>query len=190
VSRLRAVLHPADTGRSVQLATGGGGYMLRADPLCIDAHRFRALVEQARRCAKNADRLSLLRRAMTLWHGAALADAGPLDTVDRLTRGLAEERLAAEEERVDAELHTGNHLGVLGTLVELVAQHPYRQRLVAQLMLAQYRAGLIADALATYRAAREAMVSGIGLDPGRQLRELEGAILRGDPRLDVPAMTW
>ncbi|MGN9911157.1 AfsR/SARP family transcriptional regulator [Phytohabitans sp. LJ34] len=185
ISRLRAVLRPGQ----VELAGHGDGYALHADPHCVDVHRFRVLVTQALECAVQADRLGPLRRALAMWRGAALTGAGPPEVVERLTHRLAQERLAAEEERVDAELHTGNHLGVLGTLVELVAQHPYRQRLVGQLMLAQYRAGLIADALATYRAARAAMAGGTGLDPGRGLRELEHAILRGDPRLDLYSTT-
>jgi ABC-2 type transport system ATP-binding protein len=190
ISRLRATLHLGQDGWPIELATRGRGYMLRADPQCIDVHRFRTLVEQARESARHADRVGPLRRALALWRGSALADAGPPDAIDRLTHGLSQERLAAEEERADAELHVGNHLGILGLLVELVAQHPYRQRLVAQLMLAQYRAGLIADALATYRATRAAMASDVGLDPGRRLRELEHAILRGDPHLDLPAASW
>jgi DNA-binding SARP family transcriptional activator len=187
VSGLRMALRLGQGGRPVELATQGRGYTLRADPQCVDVHRFRALVQEAREAARYADRLGSLRRALALWRGAPLADAGPPEIVDRLTCGLTQERLAAEEERVDAELHVGNHTGVLGTLVEMVAQHPHRQRLVGQLMLAQYRSGLITDALATYRAARAAMAGDTGLDPGRRLRELESAILRGDPSLDPPA---
>jgi DNA-binding SARP family transcriptional activator len=190
VSRLRAALRPGHGGRLVELATQGRGYALRADPQCVDVHRFRALVLQARASARHADRLGPLRQALALWRGTPLADAGPPEVVDRLTHGLTQERLAAEEERIDAELHVGNHAGVLGTLVELVAQHQHRQRLVGQLMLAQYRSGLIADALATYRAARAAMAGDMGLDPGRRLRALEHAILRGDPDLDLPATSW
>lgn len=190
ISRLRAVLGHCADGRHVELATHGRGYALHADPQCVDVHRFRALVQQARECARPGERLGALRRALALWRGAALTDAGPPDVIDRITNGLAQERLGAEEERVEAELHVGNHLGILGALVELAAQHPYRQRLVGQLMLAQYRAGLVADALATYRAARTAMANDIGLDPGLRLRELEHAILRGDPHLDRPAASW
>ncbi|MEJ3749951.1 BTAD domain-containing putative transcriptional regulator [Actinomycetes bacterium KLBMP 9797] len=187
ISRLRAVLRRGTGGRHVELATQGSGYTLHADPQCVDVHRFRALIQEARECVRHADRLGPLRRALALWRGAPLTNAGPPDVVDRLTHRLTQEWLAAEEERADAELHVGNHVGILGTLVELVAQHPYRQRLVGQLMLAQYRAGLVADALATYRAARAAMASDTGLDPGRRLRELERAILRADPDLDLPA---
>lgn len=191
ISRLRGVLRLGAGGRPVELATQGRGYTLRADPQCVDVHRFRAFVQQARESPRHAaERLASLRRALALWRGTPLADAGSPEVVDRLTHGLAQERLAAEEDRVDAELHVGNHAGILGTLIELVAQYPHRQRLVGQLMLAQYRCGLVADALATYRAARAAIAGDIGLDPGRRLRELEHAILRGDPNLDRPGTTW
>lgn len=185
ISRLRAVLRAARTGDTMALTTQGDGYGLRGDPLRIDAHLFRDLLDRARRCARDADRVSLLHQALSLWRGPALAGVGPAEDTDRLTRGLAEDRLAAEEECVDAELQSGNHRRVLGGLLELVARHPYRQRSVAQLMIAQYRSGLTADALATYRTASTAMARDMGLDPGRHLRDLERAILRGDPRLDA-----
>jgi ABC-2 type transport system ATP-binding protein len=186
VSRLRATLRANRTDDSVAVVTRGDGYVLCIDPLSVDAHLFRELVEQARRRGRDADRVSLLRRALRLWRGPALAGAGAPEVTDRLACGLMEERLAAEEECVEAELRAGNHRGVLGRLLDLVARYPYRQRFVAQLMLAQYRAGLTAEALDTYRAARAALARDIGLDPDRRLRELEQAILRADPRLDHP----
>nr|MDT0659076.1 AfsR/SARP family transcriptional regulator [Micromonospora sp. DSM 115978] len=185
ISRLRAVLRATRGAEAVALTTQGDGYALRGDPLIVDAHLFRDLLGRARRSVRDTDRVSLLRQALALWRGPALAGVGAPEITDTLTRGLTEERLAAEEECVDAELRAGNHLGVLGGLVELVARHPHRQRSVAQLMIAQYRAGLTADALATYRSARTAMARDIGLDPGRHLRDLEQAILRGDPGLDA-----
>jgi len=187
ISRLRTVLAAAGTGGAVQLVTEGCGYVLRLNPLNVDAHHFRALIEQARCYALDADKVSLLRRALRLWRGPALANAGAPEVADQLTRGLTEDRLAAEEECLDAELRIGNHLAVLGALVDLVAQHPYRQRFAAQLMIAQYRAGRPADALATYRTTRAALVRDLGLDPERRLRDLAGAIVRGDPWLDLPA---
>jgi ABC-2 type transport system ATP-binding protein len=163
--------------------------VLRLNPSNVDVHRFRALVRQARCCAVDADKVGLLRRALRLWRGPVLAGAGVPEVADLLTRGLTEDWFAAEEECVAAELRTGSHLAVLGRLADLVAQHPHRQRFVAQLMLAQYRAGRQADALATYRAARAALVRDLGLDPERRLRDLAGAIVRGDPGLDLPEAT-
>jgi ABC-2 type transport system ATP-binding protein len=187
ISRLRAVLAAAGARDAARLVTEGRGYVLRLDPSNVDVHRFRALIGQARRCAADADKVGLLRRALRLWRGPVLAGAGAPEVADQLTRGLTEDRFAAEEECLDAELRTGNHLAVLGRLVDLVAQYPHRQRFVAQLMLAQYRAGRPADALVTYRAARAALVRDLGLDPERRLRDLAGAILRGDAGLDLPA---
>jgi ABC-2 type transport system ATP-binding protein len=177
--RLRATLRTAAAG-AVAVVTQADGYVLHADPLHVDAHLFRALLERARRCAGHTDRMDLLRQALRLWRGPALAGTGPPEISDRLTLALTEEQLAAEEECVDAELQAGNHVAVRGRLLELVARHPHRQRFAAQLMIAQCRAGMVADALATYRIARATMARDLGLDPGRPLRDLEHAILRGE----------
>jgi DNA-binding SARP family transcriptional activator len=190
VSGLRRILGAARGTSAAELVTHGAGYMLRTDPLSIDVHRFRWLVDAAARASRHLDRLDLLRRALTLWRGPALVDAGAPDVINRLTQHLTEERLAAEEQLAETELRAGNHLGIVARLVDLVAAHPYRQGLVALLMLAQYRSGLIGDALASYRTARTTMAAEVGLDPGPRLRRLEGAILRGDPQLDAPDLTW
>ena len=181
MSRLRATLRNA-AGDGVAVMTQADGYVLRADPLHVDAHLFRALLDRARRCARDTDRTDLLRQALRLWRGPALAGTGPPEVSGRLTVGLTEERLAAEEDCADAELQAGNHVAVRGRLLELVARHPHRQRFVVQLMTAQYRAGMIADALATYRTARAVMARDLGLEPGGPLRDLQQAILRGEPR--------
>lgn len=184
ISRLRAALGP---GAGVaHLLTEGRSYMLRLGPSSIDTERFRLLVARARGCARDETRVALLRRALLLWRGAALADAGTPDVTDRLTRGLAEDRLTALEACLEAELRLGRHRAVLGELTDLVHRHPYRQRLVAQLMLAQYRAGSPADALASFRAARDLLACDLGLDPAPGLRDLEVGILRGDERLELP----
>ncbi|WP_433390189.1 AfsR/SARP family transcriptional regulator [Micromonospora sp. KLBMP9576] len=184
VSRLRAALRAAPAGGSVEVLSRADGYLLATHPHHVDAHLFRSLVRQAHATPRGETRAQLLRRALSLWRGPALAGAGPPGSRDGLIRGLTEERLTAEEERVDAELHAGRHIQVLGGLLELVARHPYRQRFVAQLMIAQHRAGLTAEALTTYRRARSTLARELGLDLGPQLRQLERAILRGDPVLD------
>ncbi|MEU7993920.1 AfsR/SARP family transcriptional regulator [Micromonospora sp. NPDC049060] len=189
VSRLRATLRAAPTGGSVEVLSRADGYLLAAHPHLVDAHLFRALVRQAHTTPGGEARARLLRRALSLWRGPALAGTGPPETVDGLVRGLTEERLTAQEERMDAELDAGNHIQVLGGLLELVARHPYRQRFVAQLMIAQHRCGLTADALATYRRTRSALAREMGLDPGVRLRRLEQAILRGDPELEPATRT-
>jgi ABC-2 type transport system ATP-binding protein len=184
VSRLRAVLAQT-AGPSVEIVTRGSTYTLRADPMCIDWHRFQALVSQARTETADNNRAVLLRRALGLWHGPALADV-TTPQAEQLCRCLEEARLAASEEWLQVELRLGRHNSIIDKLIELVAQHPYRQGLVALLMLALYRGGRAPEALRAYRAARARLVDEFGLDPQAQLQELERAILRADPLLDLP----
>lgn len=185
VSRLRAALGGA--GGTVPLTTVGTGYELRTDPLGVDAHRFRALVDQARDTARDVARVGLYRRALQLWRGPALTDVAAVGVAEPLTRGLEQVRLAAVEECLSAELRLGRHLVALEELIDLVARHPYHQRFVALLMLALHRAGRPGDALAAYRTARSLLADDLGLDPQPRLCALELAILRSDPALDVPA---
>jgi ABC-2 type transport system ATP-binding protein len=184
VSRLRAMLAQA-AGPTMGIVTRGSTYTLRADPMCIDWHRFKMLVSQARTETVDKNRAVWLRRALGLWQGPALADV-TTPHVEQLSRGLEEARLAASEEWLHAELRLGRHNSIIDKLIELVAQHPYRQGLVALLMLALYRGGCAPEALRTYRAARARLVDEFGLDPHAQLQELERAILRADPVLDLP----
>lgn len=186
VSQLRTILATAGAGRDgVRISTHGPTYVLRADPMSVDAHRFRALLAAARLEANDLEKASLLRRALDLWHGPPLADVAT-PRVEQLCRGLEEARLAALEEWFDAQLRLGRHADVLDELAEHAGQHPYRQRLLAQLMLALYRAGRAADALVAYRHARSRLVEEVGLDPSPPVQQLERAILRGDPSLDLP----
>ncbi|SCL34070.1 DNA-binding transcriptional activator of the SARP family [Micromonospora rhizosphaerae] len=186
VSQLRTVLAMAGADRDdVKINTRGPTYVLRADPMSVDAHRFRALLTAARLETNDLERVSMLRRALDLWHGPPLADVAT-PRVEDLCRGLEEARLTAMEEWLDAQLRLGRHEAVLDELAEYAGQYPYRQRLLAQLMLALYRAGRAADALVAYRLARSRLVNELGLDPSPQLQKLERAILRGDPKLDLP----
>ncbi|GAA1892049.1 AfsR/SARP family transcriptional regulator [Asanoa iriomotensis] len=178
-SRLRSVLAGAELVRS------GGGYMLHTDPLSIDAHRFRALTEQAREVEDDLDRVDILNRALALWIGPALAGAAPPDQCERLCRGLDEGRLVAIEDRADARLRLGHHRDVLDELTSLVAAHPTRERLVGQLVLALYRSGRPGDALRIYREARQHLADDLGLDPSAELQRIEIAILRGEADLEV-----
>jgi CheY-like chemotaxis protein len=172
----------------VELAGGRSGYLLRADPGCVDAHRFRELVERARAAGDDCTRVRLLDEATALWSGPALADVGSPEVRERLCRGLTEARLTALEDRVDARLRLGHHAEVLDELRGLVAQEPVRERLVGQLMLALYRSGQTSDALQVYRQARRRLAEELGLDPGTELRRLEVAILRGTDPDPVPSV--
>jgi DNA-binding NarL/FixJ family response regulator/DNA-binding SARP family transcriptional activator len=192
VSRLRALLAaaPDDGGtQPVRLDWGTSGYVLRVDPQVIDAHRFQTLLRQARSAPDDRDRVCLLDEALGLWRGPALAGTGSPETRASLACGLEEARLVAVEDRFDALLRLGRHREVLADLVSLVQTQPVRERLVGQLMLALHRCGRTGEALNVYRTARYGLAEELGLEPGAQLRRLEVALLRGDPRLDLPDAT-
>jgi YVTN family beta-propeller protein len=183
VSRLRKLL--ASSGSRTQLATRAHGYVLDvADEL--DLRRFEQLVADAKRAAGDGDagRASdLLRDALALWRGPALADLSE-EPFAKVEQGRLEElRLRAFEERLEADLALGRHADVVSELERLVAEHPYRERFQRQLMLALYGSGRQADALAAYRDARRRFSDELGIEPGPQLQELEQAILRHEPTL-------
>jgi DNA-binding SARP family transcriptional activator len=181
VSRLRAIVDCHRIGsEGVSLRGEAGGYELRCDPECIDVHRFRVLVARARHGCDDERRAALLEEALALWHGAALAGASD-DLRARLCDQLDEERLAAAEDRFDALLRLGSHHELIDKLVALVAEHPGRQRLTAQLMLALHRAGRTPEALRVYDRARRQFAEEFGLDPAVDVQRLHQAILRADP---------
>jgi DNA-binding SARP family transcriptional activator len=189
VSRLRAALARAGAAdQGIMLARHGGCYQLLCDPGQVDAYEFRALLGQARRTGEDGERAGLLDRALNLWRGPALADAGTEESRERLSGGLQAIRLAAIEERAEVNLRLGRHLLVLDQLSDLTARYPHRQRITAALMQAHYRDGGIADALAVYRRARQRFTEELGLEPPPELQQLHAAILRGDPapRLALP----
>jgi len=168
-----------------QLVREPAGYVVRVEPGQLDLERFRRLVAEARG-APAPERAARLRDALALWRGPAFVDlAGdPWARPEVVT--LEDERLGALEERIDAELELGEHVVLVPELEGLVERHPLRERLWAQLMMALYRTGRQADALATYRRAHHAFVEALGLEPGVVLRELQRAVLVQDPVLDDP----
>ncbi len=182
VSALRRALRPGT------LLTRSSGYLLRVETGEVDLDRFERLVRRARD-AEPATAAKLLREALALWRGPPLADV----EYEAFARGevarLEEARLAALEDRIDADHALGRHVETVGELESLTAEHPLRERIRGQLMLALYRSGRQAEALETYADTRRALVDELGLEPGRELRELEHAILLQDPSLDlvVPA---
>jgi predicted ATPase/DNA-binding SARP family transcriptional activator len=184
VSRLRKLLGPNDIG--ARLVTGANGYRIDCEADELDAARFEALVREGRAAGENgrdAEAAELLRDALSLWRGPALADFAFEPFAEHEAGRLEELRLAALEERIGAELAVGRHAEVVAELTALAADHPVRERLQAQLMLALYRSGRQADALAAYRRARDTLVDELGLEVGAELRELERAILAQDPEL-------
>jgi DNA-binding SARP family transcriptional activator/tetratricopeptide (TPR) repeat protein len=183
VSRLRSRL--ARAGADLRIVTRGATYAAQAEPAIVDLHRFRRLVDDARRASQPKARAALLGHAVALWRGPPLANVEAA-VRDRLGPGLEEELLAAVEQRVDAELALGRHAAQVATLAELVAAHPFRERLVGLLMLALYRSGRQADALARYRAFTHRIVDEHGTDPGPELATLHQRILHADPALGAP----
>jgi DNA-binding SARP family transcriptional activator len=159
------------------------GYLLELSPEQFDLARFRRLREEARHDSSRA--AEKLAEGLALWRGPVLAEFvdEPFARVERLR--LEEERLEAVEEWIEAELALGRHPAVAGELERLVAMHPLRERLRGQLMLVLYRCGRQAEALAAYREGRRGLVEELGIEPGRALRELEQAILRQDPALEL-----
>ena len=125
-----------------------------------------------------------LGEALALWRGRALADVEDADWAQPAIRRLEEERLAATEDRIEADLALGRHAALVGELEALAAEHPTRERLAAQRMLALYRAGRQDDALRAYDTTRRALVETAGLEPGPPLQRLQAEVLRQDPRLE------
>ncbi|MDI2132954.1 AfsR/SARP family transcriptional regulator [Yinghuangia seranimata] len=184
VSRLRAILNATDAQRfDVALATRRPGYALELDPMHVDAHRFRSLVDQARR-SDDEVRISLLQEAGDLWRGPALAGVG--GPADALVAGLEEARLLAVEDAMDAYLRLGRHREIIHRLTDFVEAQPERERPVGQLMVALYRSGRSHEALQTYHRARKRSADQFGLEPSAELRRFELAILRDDEALLAP----
>jgi len=179
ISRLRSLLAAHDAARyGVELATQSGAYQLRLDPARVDAHRFAVLVAQAREAAGDEQKVALLNHALSLWRGPALT--GVIDDAvrEQVCRGLEEGRISALEELFDAELRLGQHRELIDRLAAAVQEHPFREQLVAALMLALHRSGRTVDALRTYRRTRQRLLDEYGLEPSIRLRALEMEILR------------
>ncbi len=178
VSQLRKAL-----GRELIL-TQPPGYLVRVGDGELDLHRFEWLVTTAR-AEEPAEAARLVRQALALWRGAPLAELG--DSFARAERArLEEQRLAALEQRIDAELALGHHAALVPELEGLVREQPLRERRRAQLMLALYRCGRQADALEVFRTGRRSLDEELGLEPGAELQRLEKAILNHDPSLEAP----
>ena len=186
VSRLRRALEPgrAKGGRSELLETVGGGYRLAIDPQSVDANRFKQMVDQARGAPTEA-RSAILACALGLWRGPALADFAYEPFAQRAIAALEELRVQAIEDRVEADLAIRRGGDLVAELEEVIAVNPFRERLHGFLMLALYRAGRQAAALEAYRRARSLLGEELGLEPGPALRQLEAAIYRQDPTLEL-----
>src|SRR4051794_26465525 len=170
------------------IVSSRGGYSLVVDAKRVDAPRFERLVDEGRAAGDPGRAAELLRSALGLWRGSALGDLAYERFAQDEAARLEELRVAAVEERVEADLRLGRHAALVAELEALVREHPLRERLRAQHMLALYRSGRQAEALESFQDARRALVDELGLEPGRELRELEQAILAQDPVLDLPRL--
>ena len=159
----------------------GGGYRLTVEPDAVDAVRFERLAARARD-AEGSRRVQLLRDALALWRGAAMADVGLEDSeaLDAAGARLERLRLAAMEDRFDAEVGLGQAGELIAELTDLVAAHPMRERLAAALMRALAAAGRDTEALLVYERTRETLADQLGADPSPELSALHVALLRGE----------
>ena len=184
VSRLRKLLPDGS------LVTRPPGYVLEVEPENVDLIRFERLVKEGRAALAAGDPVhaaDTIREAIGLWRGPALAEFAA-EPFAQIEGGRLEDlRLAALEERIDADLQLGRHGELTGELEVLITSHPHRERLRAQLMLALYRAGRQSEALDVYRDLR-ATLDELGIEPGESLQRLERQILNHDPEIDAPAL--
>jgi YVTN family beta-propeller protein len=191
VFHLRRALEPgrARGAAGDVLVTRDRGYLLRVNRDRLDAALFQDGFT-AGRAALEAGRYSeaaeTLRQALGRWRGPVLADLADYAFTRPEAARLEELRLAALEARIDADLALGRHDELTAELEQLTAEHPLRERLHGQLMLALYRCGRQADALAAYRRVRDLLASELGIDPGEPLQRLHAAVLAHDPALDWP----
>lgn len=192
VYTLRRALADAGAGAPADTLRGEpGGYVVRIDVLALDAYRFHERRYAAARLAESGalpKAAAVLRDALALWRGPALAGIdGPVTRA--AAAGLDEQRMATLEDRVDLDLACGRHHDLVGELSGLVAEHPLRERIVGQLMLALHRSGRRADALAHFLDVRARLSDQLGVDPGDRLRQLHEAILRNSPELTTAGRT-
>src|SRR5262249_48515921 len=168
-----------------RIRTRPPGYLLQVSAEDVDVARFESLAARAREHDDPNARSTCLRDALALWRGEPLADLQSQAFAQREVARLEEVHLAAIEDRVDADLALGRHHELVPELEPLVAEHPFRERLRCQLMLALYRCARQADALNVFQSGRRALVEELGIDPGHTLQQLELLILRQDQTLDL-----
>ncbi|MFB4319055.1 BTAD domain-containing putative transcriptional regulator [Actinomadura sp. 21ATH] len=180
VSQLRRIFEDAEPGARALVATRPAGYLLDVPPERVDAHRFQTAAARARDTRAPAGKAALFAEALGLWRGDALADFADEPFARAATARLAELRLTVLEEHAEVRLELGEHGVLAGELGELLAAHPFRERLRAAHMRALYRSGRQGEALASYESLRTALADELGLDPGPELVALHRSILAQD----------
>ncbi|WP_086837945.1 AfsR/SARP family transcriptional regulator [Amycolatopsis kentuckyensis] len=169
---------------------GPPGYRLDVEPEELDLLVFRAAVAEGRRAADPVAAAGHYRRALALWRGPVLAGLH-VPRLDADVARLESERLAVFEDCVDAELTAGRHGELTGELQAMITEHPLRERLAAQLMIALHRAGQQGSALEVYRRLRTTLIEELGVEPGAEARRVHAAVLRGeDPVPRLPPAVW
>ncbi|MDA0563136.1 winged helix-turn-helix domain-containing protein [Streptomonospora sp. S1-112] len=166
------------------------GYRLAVPRAAVDARRFEDLAERGEQALESgavAEGSALLSAGLNLWRGTAFAGQDTLPLVREEAARLNEKRQRVAESWVDAELSLGRHSAVVAELRALVAEHPFRERLRGQLMIAYHRMGRSTEALEVFREGRDLLIDELGMEPGRELAALEQAVLRNDPSLHAPA---
>jgi DNA-binding SARP family transcriptional activator/pimeloyl-ACP methyl ester carboxylesterase len=189
LTELRRALRAA--GEAERLVTRPPGYIFRVTVSELDVSRFEQLAAAGRAALAGGDAAGaarLLDDSLALWRGPALADLGDLPFAGTERARLEGARLDAIESRLDALLACGRHQETLAELENLTAKHPLRERFWAQRLLALYRCGRQADALRAYRELRAVLAGQLGIEPGPELRQLQGRILRQDPQLGYRAL--
>ncbi|NKY99403.1 AfsR/SARP family transcriptional regulator [Nocardiopsis alborubida] len=178
---LRRALDEAEPGARDLVRHHPPGYLLDLPPAAVDAERFQSLADAAHGAVSARERVRLLTEALELWRGPAYADVADEEFARPAAARLEERRLGALEEHALARLDLGEHRGVTGPLGALVAEHPLRERLVAAYMRALYEGGRQADALTAHTALAGRLREELGVDPGPEVAELHGRILRHRP---------
>ncbi|MEU5940829.1 AfsR/SARP family transcriptional regulator [Micromonospora sp. NPDC047548] len=189
ISQLRKFLTRVTHGRSPILTTQKG-YLLSLGSHELDVHIFQRMIQQGRnhhRAGQLVESYNAFQEALDLWRGPALGGLhdGPL--MNSFAGWAEQARLACLEELVDAALLLGRHRQFIGFLYSLTTEYPLREAFHRQLMLALYRSGCQADALNVYQSLRTVLKDELGLEPCRMLKDLQRAILLGDPGLEVCA---
>ena len=191
VAGLRRVLEPRRTHRAPGqvLLASGPGYLLRLEAGQLDAEALDQHLTQAQHSSAAGDleaAAGSLDAALSLWHGVPLSGLpGPWAAIERVR--LDELRLSAIEEHIEVMTALGRHQQAVAQLTALIREHPLRERFRGQMMLALYRCGRQADALAEFAAARRVLAGELGIEPGPELRRLHQQILTADAALDPPA---
>jgi predicted ATPase/DNA-binding SARP family transcriptional activator len=192
VVSLRRALRGGGEAIVARLETRLSGYRLRVEPQELDSELFEAEVADAERFATGnpAAAVDDLRRALARWHGTVEAGGTESSVAAGAIARLEELRLGASETLAELNLRLGRARDVAADLEPLAREHPFRERFHALLMIALYRSGRQADALAAYRIARDALINELGVEPGPELRALELAVLRQEPGLMGVTLAW